>query len=256
MIGVDCDLDDQVRRLKEICGPYEQEVRGNTIFEEACATDCGPGFGYIEAQALHGVVRHFKPSEIIEVGSGVSTQCSIGASAANVRERHHESHITCIEPHPRPWLRRGPMSLITEPIQSIGFGIFERLKPGSLLFVDSTHTVRTGSEVNYLILEVLPRLRPGVIVHFHDIYLPYDYSSDSLNSFMHWQETALLHAFLIGNKNARILFSLSQLHYERGEALAEVFPEYRPRPDDGRGLKNDASKSDDHFPSSTYLEIV
>jgi hypothetical protein len=257
MIGIDCDLDQQARRLKEICKPYESETRGNRIYREACKSGSGPGFGYIEAQALHAVVRYFKPKQIVEIGSGVSTRCSLSALAINKEEvRHHECLITCIEPHPRSWLRQGPVSLITEPVQTVGFEMFENLKAGSLLFVDSTHAVRTGSEVNYLILEVLPRLQPGVIVHFHDIYLPYDYSTDSLNSFMHWQETALLHAFLIGNKSARILFSLSQLHYERREVLTEVFPEYRPRPDDGNGLSKLGSPCEGHFPSSIYFEIV
>jgi hypothetical protein len=259
LIGIDVDLDGQVRRLHEVCQRFEPEFRDNRVYREACAADGGPGFGYIEAQALHAVVRHFKPKTILEVGSGVSTRCSLFASDMNAREGAAESEIICIEPHPRPWLRQASIKLIERPVQQVGLEVFEQLEAGSLLFIDSTHTVKTGSDVNYLVLEVLPRLKPGVIVHFHDIYLPYDYPREALDSFFQPQETALLHAFLIGNRNVRLLFSLSQLHYARREELAKVFPEYRPQRERD-GIRDRSypvfGNIEDHFPASTYLEIV
>jgi hypothetical protein len=256
MVGVEWLIEQQVKSLKTICTPFEPEYRGNRTYIEASRSDSGPGYGYVEAQALHAVMRHFKPRQVVEVGSGVSTRCILAAAAMNYAEDEQDCEIACIEPHPRSWLRDAPVQLIERPVQTVDAHFFERLGERSLLFIDSSHAVHTGSDVNYLILEVLPRLRHGVVVHFHDIYLPYDYPRDALDTFSQAQETALLHAFLIGNRSVNLLFSLSQLHYERTADLQLVFPEYRPQ--FGRdGLRDDSLLGQDqaHFPSSLYLEV-
>jgi hypothetical protein len=258
LLGVESDLDGQASRIREVCAPFEAEYRGNPFYNDAVVRGSGPGFGYIEAQALHGVVRHFKPRQIIEVGSGISTRCSLAATAINEREGAPRCDITCIEPHPTPWLESANIHLIRDQVQHVGFELFDALEPNSLLFIDSSHTVKVGGDVNYLMLEVLPRLRAGVIVHFHDIYLPYDYARDVLTALEQPQETALLHAFLIGNRNVEILFSLSQLHYDRRDCLSEVFPEYSPQRN-ANGLRDHrdgcAATTAGHFPSSIYLRI-
>jgi hypothetical protein len=259
LVGVASDIDGQVTRIREVCTPFEPEYRGNPFYKDAVSSGCGPGFGYVEAQALHGVLRHFKPRKIIEVGSGVSTRCMLAATAMNEHEGAPRCDIICIEPHPSPWLESAEIRLICSEVQCLHFELFEALEPGSLLFIDSSHTVKVGGDVNYLILEILPRLRAGVIVHFHDIYLPYDYARNALNSLEHPQETALLHAFLIGNQNVEILFSLSCLHYDRQNCLVEVFPEYRPELDENGlcegGYGRFITARGGHFPSSTYLRI-
>jgi len=257
--GIDMDLSGQEARLKEICMPYQHECAGNTVYKEAVAMEFGPGFGYVEAQALHGVIRHFRPRRVIEVGSGVSTRCMLSAVEKNEAEYRCGSRITCIEPYPSDALSklRG-IELIMKPVQTTPFELYRELGRGDLLFIDSTHTVKPGGDVNYLVLEVLPRLRQGVIVHFHDIYLPYDYPRDVLQTLFHGSETSLLHAFLINNAGVRIIFCLSQLHYERRDTLKRVFPEYRPQADD-EGMYRETVKPFDyptgHFPSSIYIEI-
>jgi hypothetical protein len=257
--GISIDLDDQARSLRKVCLPFEPEYRGNQVYHEACTSDCGPGFGYIEAQALYAFIRHYKPRLAIEVGSGVSTFCMLGAAARNSRECDRVTRFISMEPYPRPWLRSAPISLIDKPVQDVPLEVFESLGPGDFLFVDSSHAVCTGGDVNFLVLEVLPRLRPGVLVHFHDIYLPYDYPRDALCTLSQAQETALLHAFLIGNSGVRIVFSLSHLHYDCKDVLHEVFPEYRPQRDQ-EGLTDACYKPfaeiPEHFPSSTYLQII
>jgi hypothetical protein len=259
LVGVESDIEGQVRRVEEICSPFEFEYRGNRTYRHATESRCGPGFGYIEAQALHGVIRHFKPEVILEVGSGVSTSCALAAAALNEKGGSPRCQILCVEPYPRPWLKNAPVQLLERPVQTLDLKEFEGLGPGSLLFIDSSHTVKTGSDANFLILEVLPRLRPGVIVHFHDIYLPYDYQRDALDSFWQWQETVLLHAFLIGNRGVRVLFSLGQLHYERPDALERTFPEYRAQRGKDGLLDSSYGPFDeipDHFPASIFLEVL
>lgn len=255
--GLDIDLDAQARTVDGMCAPYRAEYAGNAAYREGVAKAYGPGYGYIEAQALHAVTRHLRPRRIIEVGSGVSTHCMQAALALNRRDGTGECEMTCVEPFPSAWLRQVPgIRLIEDKVQTVPVDEFRRLESGDMLFIDSSHTVKPGSDVNYLVLEVLPALRAGVVVHVHDIFLPYDYQRNVLKTYLHWSETSLLRAYLAGNDRVEILFCLSHLHYERPEELKSVFPEYDPAPDD-EGLNpagvRPFEQPPGHFPSSIYL---
>ena len=85
LAGIEIDLDQQAACLRAICGPFGNEVRGNPHYQAAVSTDCGPGYGYIEAEALHCVVRSLKPKRIVEVGSGVSTYCILQAGRREMK---------------------------------------------------------------------------------------------------------------------------------------------------------------------------
>ena len=261
MPGIDADIDRQVDNLKAICAPYQDEYQGNEAYRYATERGFGPGFGYIEAQALHGVIRHYKPKRVIEVGSGVSTWCMLTALKINQEETGEDYSLTCIEPFPSKKLKSLPEINLKESIvQTVSFEDgFSDLGENDLLFIDSSHAVKPGSDVNHLILEIMPRLKPGVIVHLHDIYLPYDYSQNVLQTFLHWAETALLRAFLTHNHKAKIIFCQSQLHHERKDAMKEVFPEYNPI-NEVNGLRSDKYKpfespKNEHSPVSIYIQI-
>ncbi len=253
LAGMHIDLDSQVDRLRALVAPFEPEYRDNAAFRAGTRQGFGPGFGFIEAQALHGIVRGVQPARIIEVGSGVSTHCMLEALALNAAQGRPCS-VTCVEPFPSAWLRSAPVTLIAKPVQDVDPRVFDALEAGDLLFIDSTHAVRTGGDVLPIVLEILPRLQPGVIVHFHDIYLPYDYQRDADRTLFQWMETALIHAYLVDNDRMRILFCLSHLHYDRPAALRAVFPAYRPEPDEN-GLQTEAA-AERHFPSSLYLQVA
>lgn len=255
--GVSSDLEQQTNSLKQICLPFQKEYADNRHYLDAVERHFGPGYGYIEAQALHAVVRHFKPSRVIEVGSGASTYCMLQALIRNEEQTGEGFRLTCIEPYPSKSLQAlGRPHLIQQPVQTVPFAHFEELAAGDLLFIDSSHAVRPGSDVNYLILEVLPRLAPGVVVHFHDIYLPYDYPRDLLTTYFQWMETSLLRAYLVHNERARIIFCMSQLHYDRPQVLKEVFPEYVPAPDEqGLEVTRHFSSDQAHFPASIYIQM-
>lgn len=255
MIGVDMNVVEQAGQLLQMVKPYESEYRGNAAYNEGTARGFGPGFGYIEAQCLHGVLRALKPRKVCEVGSGVSTYCALRALARNESEGH-TAQLTCIEPNPSKFLRsmrsKKAVELIEQPVQAVDPNLFQELEAGDLLFIDTTHVVKPGGEVIYLYLEAIPRLRPGVIVHIHDIYFPYLYQRDllQLRNLFQWSETALLLALLVNNKRLSVLFCLSLLHYDAPAVLSSVFPEYTPQPADD-GLC--ASSATGHFPSSIYL---
>jgi predicted O-methyltransferase YrrM len=250
--GVDADPDRQVATLRDVCLPFRDEYASGAVHEDAVARGVGPGFGPIEAQALHAVIRSLRPARVIEVGSGVSSVCAQAALDRNGVDGA-PGELMCIEPHPsQALLAVEGVTVIERRVQQVDAGLFERLEERDLLFVDSSHTVRAGGDVNRLVLEVLPRLRPGVVVHFHDVFLPYDYPPDLLHTIWHWNETSLVHAFLIGNAGVEILFCLSQLHHERPEALREVFPGYDAEPLP-HGLREGRARG--HFPASLYLRI-
>jgi hypothetical protein len=254
--GLDIDLDGQMRRLRDMCLPYQREYEGNRHLLEAMAGNFGPGFGYIEAQALHAAVRWLKPNRIIEVGSGTSTYCMLEACQLNKAESGQDAEITCIEPYPSDWLLGAPVQLIKKPVQEVNPGTFEQLGANDLLFIDSTHAVRIGGDVPFLYLEVLPRLRQGVMIHIHDIYLPYDYQRDADRALFQWMETSLLQAFLVFNNCFRIEICLSHLHYDRKDELREVFPEYVGQHDCEGLIDYSRNGGAGHFPASTYLRCI
>jgi predicted O-methyltransferase YrrM len=250
------DLDDEIATLNAWTKGRQVEVAGNPVYKAAAAAQAGPGYGYIEAQMLHCAVRAIAPPRIIEVGSGVSTQCMLAAASSNQWDGRSGSRITCVEPYPSAALQGLPVTLIRRPVEQVELAVFDDLKAGDLLFIDSSHAVRPCGDVVRLYLEVLPRLAPGVHVHIHDIYLPYAFQRD-LKTYMQWMETAMLMAVLSHSPRYKVALSLSHLHYTAPEALRRALPEYEPEPNNG-GLSA-AGRSDEgrkHFPASTYITVL
>jgi hypothetical protein len=254
LTGVCWDLEDQLTWLRRHCEPFREEVRGLEIYRAAQSAGYGPGFGPIESQVMHCICRSVRPRRIIEIGSGVSTRCMLEALRRNELEGGAQCEVTCIEPFPSPLLRREQEIRIVESFaQSVDPALFDSLEAGDILSIDSTHSVKTGSDVPFLYLEVLPRLRSGVLVHIHDIFLPYLYKRDVLRSLIDWQETSLLLALLKGNSELRVRACMSALHYDHGKELQEILPDYEPQSESESGLAPpDASG---HFPASTWLGV-
>jgi hypothetical protein len=264
MSGIDVDLDEQIDSLRRVCTPYRQEFLENPHYRYAVNRPFGTGrsrtFGYVEAQVLHAIVRDSKPARVIEIGSGVPTYCAHQALSMNRRETGVGGSITCIEPYPIDIVRHmsateDNVELIERPIQDVPLDVFRQLHPNDIVTIDSNHVVRSGSEVNYIVLEVLPIIPKGVLVQIHDIYLPYDYDRDVLNNFIHPNETALVAAFLACNPRYKILFALSMLHYGRRQEMQCVLPEYRPE-SDWRGMRVGEYDQGKHFPSSLWLRVA
>lgn len=180
-------------------------------------------FHGVDALVAYCMVRHFQPRLIIEVGSGFSS-LAMGQAAA----KNENSALICIDPFPRDFLRNalpGLQSLIEKKIEDIDLEFFSQLQSGDILFIDSSHTVKIGGDVNYLFLEVLPRLKPGVIVHVHDIFLPFEYRRDwVLEEFRFWNEQYLLQAFLTFNSEFEVLLANSYLNHYHQDDLKAAFP--------------------------------
>jgi hypothetical protein len=253
MHGVVMDTDAQIAFLIKSVAPFEPEYRGNPYYKTATIGTFGPGYGVIEAQALHGMVRSLKPKKIIEVGSGASTYCMLQALTLNAAEGSPAA-IICVEPYPSEFLRGSDeITLMSTPVQELSPEFFDQLDSGDLLFIDSTHAIKPGGDVLYLYLSVIPRLKPGVVVHIHDIFLPYIHQRDVIDSLFQWNETSILLALLTNNSQLSVLACLSLLHYDCPRALKAIFPEYIPQ-EATDGLVSGSLEG--HFPSSIYLQIA
>lgn len=180
-------------------------------------------FDGVDALVYYSMIRYFKPKNIIEVGSGWSSKIATSAALKNGFTK-----LSCIEPYPQEFMKKGYpglTKLYPKDVQKLPFSFFNSLGRNDILFIDSSHTVKTGGDVNYLFLEILPRLREGVIVHIHDIFFPFDYPEDwVLKEHRYWAEQYLLQAFLIFNSKFKILYSNSFMGVNYPKEVRKVFP--------------------------------
>lgn len=255
MVGIaGVRIEDQLAFTRGACpAQVRTRLQGANIWERACNESGGVGYGPAEAEFLYCFVGSKRPKRIVQVGAGVSTAVILRAAA----EFSIETEIVCVDPYPTKTLQRlareGRVRLITEPAQKVALAMLTELGEEAMLFVDSTHAVKPGSEVNRIVLEVLPRLPIGTWVHFHDVYFPYDYPRALLTEPFFPTESTLLHAFLVHNERYTLRVALSMLHYAASQELAALLPIYRPAAnDEGLAVPEDTG----HFPSSIYLEVT
>ena len=132
-----------------------------------------------DAGTLYAMLRHLKPKRYIEVGCGYSSRCSAAALALNKKEGHH-CEAAFIEPYPPPYLTEMnlPGEFLQQKIEQVPLERFQQLAAGDVLFIDTSHVIKVQNDVEYELLHVLPLLQPGVIVHIHDIFTPYDYPEE------------------------------------------------------------------------------
>jgi hypothetical protein len=180
-------------------------------------------FRSVDSQMLHCMIRDFKPSRVIEVGSGYSTMITAKALLQNEKETGKEFDFVAIEPYPNESLKKGIpglKSIIDKRIQEIDISLFKSLQENDILFLDSTHTVKIDGDVNYEILELLPQLNMGVIVHIHDIFFPYEYPHEWIYSGERmWLEQYLLQAFLCNNETYKIIWMSHFMYRDYSDAL-------------------------------------
>lgn len=165
---------------------------------------------YSDAIFLHLMIRFHKPKNIIEVGSGFSSAVMLDT---NELFADNQIKITFIEPYPdrlHSLLKQSDLDrikILEKGVEEIDLSLFDKLESNDILFIDSTHVSKTGSDVNKIIFEILPRLKKDVLVHFHDIFYPFEYPKEWVldwNGFG-WNESYLLKAFLMYNKEFEIV---------------------------------------------------
>jgi hypothetical protein len=170
------------------------------------------------------MVRHVLPRRVVEIGSGYSTLLVQEALQRNALGGHLCEH-TCVEPFEMPWLERLGVEVVRAPVENVDPGRLATLGDGDILFIDSSHVIRTGGDVTHLVLDILTRLGPGVYVHFHDIFLPRHYPREwivDLKRF--WTEQYLLQAFLAFNREFEVVLGLHYLTMKDRDRVAAALP--------------------------------
>jgi predicted O-methyltransferase YrrM len=217
-------LTPQARDLDAV--PYEKTPGAPFWFDNASFTD-------FDAATLHTLLRDLKPRRYIEVGCGYSSLVSALALERNIREGH-ACRATYIDPEPRLDLRArlAFAELWLDPIQKVPLDVFRELEAGDVLFIDTSHVLKLQGDVEYELVHILPALRPGVWIHIHDIFTPYDYPEDWLTTRIRFagNEQYAVECLLSGGDRFRVELPLYGLWKDEPEALRKFFPRGRTRP--------------------------
>ena len=185
-------------------------------------------YGTADAEYLYNIIRFYKPRQIIEIGSGLSTMMVKNARDQNRIENNLCAcrHI-CIEPYEMPWLENFDVELLRQKVEDVDKAIFMQLEANDILFIDSSHIIRPQGDVLFEYLEILPLLKKGVLVHIHDIFSPRDYSEKWVFEHKLWNEQYLLEAFLTFNSEFKIIGALNYLALYHQNELAAKCPVYK-----------------------------
>lgn len=224
IVGIDFDDASHERILREVfprfMTDYDYPEHLDETPELAQFYTQNSQFSWLDSRALFVLLREWRPRRLIEVGSGFST---LLAADVNQRFLGGAAEITCIEPYPRAFLRHGipgMTRLVEDKVQNVPLVEFERLQAGDILFIDSSHVAKTGSDVNFLYFEILPRLVAGVRIHIHDIFLPHDYPREwVIDENRSWNEQYLLRALLMHSNGFRVVFGCSYAYWRFPELV-------------------------------------
>jgi hypothetical protein len=226
--GIDLDEAGQLELLERIAAfypelPFEQHATPERryYFEN-------PVYSWADAIFLYGMIRWIAPKRIIEIGSGFSS-----AVMLDTNELFFDSSIKCtfIEPYPdrlHQLLREGDFASTTvhqQRLQDVDTKVFSSLSAGDILFIDSSHVSKVGSDLNQIIFEILPALPAGVYIHFHDLFYPFEYPQEWIVEHGRiWNEAYLLRAFLECNPSFRIRIWNHYLAVIHKDRLQELMP--------------------------------
>lgn len=196
----------------------------------------GGAFGLLDAQVAYAMVRTQKPRRIIEIGTGFSTLAMAEACERNAAEGR-PVEFTTVDPYPSFAIDLNPKGLtrnLTVPVETVPIEQFEALESGDILFIDSTHIIRPGGDVEYEYFHILPKLKPGVWIHVHDIFFPLPYPPEwARDRHIFWNEQQLLNAFLAYNHSFRSKMALSAACDRWIDAVKDAFPGTGDRPGPG-----------------------
>lgn len=227
--GLDLNTPEQLRLLGEM--HFADELRQIPVEKGANAIERrfyfnNGSFEGADAGVLYSMIRRFKPRRILEVGSGHSTLMARRAIDQNrADDAGYACEHTCIEPYEQPWLEQTGAKILRQRVELCDPSMFDALESGDILFIDSSHVIRPQGDVLFEVLEVLGRLKSGVIIHIHDIFTPRDYPEEwVLRDQKLWDEQYLIEAFLAYNTSFKIIAALNYLNRHHRTALTSACP--------------------------------
>lgn len=235
ILGIDFNVDGQLDMLKKMSECYHKVPNWNDVNIQNCSDSehryqydnlsLAPG----DAIGLCSMLQVLKPKRIIEVGSGWTSAVMMDT---NEKLLQGSMEISFIEPYPGTLKKitraNDRIELREEGLENVELEYFSKLEAGDILFIDSTHVSKMGSDVNYLFFEILPRLKKGVYIHLHDIFYPFEYPMEWIYDGMVWNELYLLRAFLQNNKEYEIVFFQNMLEKKYPARFEENWPVDKP----------------------------
>lgn len=209
--GIDLNVEEQLALVKTFSAYYaglpylpEKNLKARYYFDNDYYT-------YNDGIVLYSMIRHLKPGKIIEIGSGFSSAIMLDTNEYCL---NGSVQLCFIDPYPERlnglMNERDRLSarVISSDVQLVPIDLFRELEAGDILFVDSSHVVKTGSDLHHILFNILPDLKAGVHIHFHDIFYPFEYPRSWVMAGRNWNENYVLRAFLMYNDRFRIrLFS-------------------------------------------------
>lgn len=187
-----------------------------------------PAFSYADAIVLACLLMELRPKRVLEIGSGFSSCVTLDV---NERFLGGATEITFVEPYPdllhslMTPADRTRYPIIATPVQDLDLTVVDQLSAGDVLFIDSTHVAKCGSDVNFEFFTILPRLKSGVYIHFHDMFYPFEYPEGWLfEQNRSWNELYLMHTFMAGNKNYELIFFNHFMHLCYRSEMEETLP--------------------------------
>ncbi len=182
-------------------------------------------YSYTDGIILYSMIRYFKPKRLIEVGSGFSS-----ALMMDTNEQFFDGaiHLEFIEPNPKRLYSlfkesdKATIKVTEDLVQHIPVSKFQELENGDILFIDSSHVAKTGSDLNYILFEILPSLNKGVLIHFHDIFYPFEYPKEWVYGGRNWNENYILRAYLMNSDSYKIIYFSDFMHKKHPDSFTNM----------------------------------
>ncbi len=187
-------------------------------------------FGAIDGMVLFYILRVFTPKKVIEIGSGFSSALFLDVNDA--LEASQKFKLTCVEPYPERLNSlllgsdKEEVRIIQNTVQDVPIENFTELQKNDILFIDSSHVSKIGSDVNFLFFEILPKLNSGVIIHIHDIHFPFEYPKEFIDYGIYWNEAYLVRAFLMFNPDFEIIYFSNYMGKAKMKEMCEIDSNY------------------------------
>jgi hypothetical protein len=232
LAGIDLRADTQKQLLREFLPYYARPLIERSHNPDSRYFRPNVSFHFQDAFTLYAMLRHLRPKRLVEVGCGMSS-CVILDSCEKLQLA---TTLTFIDPHPDFMLQlirptdHARFELRPACIQDVPFEVFAQLDSGDILFIDTSHSSKIGSDVNHIFFRILPFLKKGVFVHFHDIWYPFEYPVDWLHRGMFWNEAYLLRAFLMFNQNFQIVLFNNFVNQFMTDEIRTNFPLFLDEP--------------------------
>ena len=222
--GIDLNKDFQIGLLEKFMTYYADFKPSNKESSEALYFYENDMFGFNDGFVLYCFLRFFKPKNVVEVGSGYSS----GLMIDTCENFLPDTNLIFIDPYSKNILKtleKRPLKeykLIRSEVQDVEMCVFDQLKSGDILFIDTSHVIKIGSDLSYLLFSVLPSLSPGVIIHIHDIWYPWEYPEQMILEGRAYNEAYFIRSFLQYNNGFEVLFFNSFLEKKYTSRFMEM----------------------------------